>query len=74
MKPSNISVRLVSPYQGVDFLGRIEVLHNNQWGTVCDNYFSLVDGHVVCGMLNYRGAVCVVSYAYLGQGTGKKHQ
>ena len=70
VKPSNIPVRLVPPYQDVNFMGRIEVLRNGQWGTVCDDYFSTVDGDVVCGMLNYRGAVCVVPYAYLGRGTG----
>ena len=71
MKRSVIPIRLISPYYGEDFLGRIEVYHNNQWGTICDDYFSTVDGNVVCQMLNFtRGAICVAGYARFGRGTG----
>ena len=71
MKRSVIPTRLVSPYPGVDFLGRIELFYNNQWGTVCDDYFSTTDGNVICQALNFTGgAVCTVSNARYGQGTG----
>ena len=73
VKSSNISVRLVSPYQGVDFLGRVEVLYNNQWGTVCDDYFRTSEAHVICGMLGHAGAVCVVPWATFGSGSGILH-
>ena len=33
--------------------GRIEVCHNNQWGTVCDNSWGSNDAQVVCKQLKY---------------------
>ena len=71
MKRSNIRVRLVPPSPGLHFLGRVEVLHDNQWGTVCDNNFYTAEANVICQMLNFtQGAACSVSYAQFGQGRG----
>ena len=71
VKRSRIPIRLVSPYSGVDFLGRVEVFHDNQWGTICDDSFSITDGNVVCLMLNFtQGALCTFGSARYGQGTG----
>ena len=70
MRQSNIPVRLVSTYPGLDFLGRVEVYHNNQWGTICDDLFGSVDANVVCQTLNFtNGALCYNSYSF-GRGTG----
>ena len=70
-RQSNIPLRLVSPQPGLDFLGRVEVFHNNVWGTVCDDFFSYTEANVVCGMLNFtRGALCYVGYGRLGRGQG----
>ena len=42
------SVRL----QGINSTaGRVEVCNNNQWGTVCDDFWSDVDSRVVCRQL-----------------------
>ena len=72
MRQSNIIIRLVPPQSGLDFMGRLEVFHNNVWGTVCDDLFSRVEANVVCGMLNYtEGSICAVRSARFGEGEGK---
>ena len=69
--PSSFGVRLRSPVAGLDFLGRVEVFYRGQWGTVCDNLFDIYDAHVICNMLNFTRALCAVSNARLGRGSGK---
>uniref|UniRef100_A0A8D0HJC5 Soluble scavenger receptor cysteine-rich domain-containing protein SSC5D n=1 Tax=Sphenodon punctatus TaxID=8508 RepID=A0A8D0HJC5_SPHPU len=50
--------------------GRVEVLHDNQWGTVCDNNWDLDDAQVVCRELGCGSAVKVSGKAQLGRGSG----
>lgn len=33
--------------------GTIEVYHNGQWGTICDDFFDKADGDVICRMLGF---------------------
>ena len=72
VKASNIPIRLVSTSPGLNFLGRVEVYHNNQWGTICQDSFGYNDANVVCQMLNFtQGALCYGSSYSFGRGTGK---
>ncbi|XP_056337208.1 scavenger receptor class A member 5 [Danio aesculapii] len=50
--------------------GRVEVLHELRWGTVCDDVWDIKDGDVVCRMLGYRGAKEIHKTGRFGQGTG----
>ena len=51
--------------------GRIEILHNDVWGTICDDAWDRNDGAVICRMLGYSGATSVHGRARHGEGSGK---
>ncbi|XP_072013307.1 uncharacterized protein [Amphiura filiformis] len=55
-----------------EFEGRVEILHNGMWGTVCSDSWSTTDAQVVCRQLGFPyGDVEAHRYAAFGPGTGE---
>ncbi|XP_072018363.1 neurotrypsin-like [Amphiura filiformis] len=54
--------------------GRVEILHNGEWGTVCDDDWSKQDAIVVCRQIMgiHHGVLQAEAYssAWFGQGSG----
>lgn len=69
--PPVIQLRL-SGEKRKHYEGRVEVFYNGEWGTVCDDDFSIYAAQVVCRELGFLDAESWSPSAKYGRGEGKK--
>ena len=50
--------------------GRVEILFNGEWGTVCGQGWDPADASVVCRQLGFYGHNTSIGSAYFGRGLG----
>uniref|UniRef100_A0A8B9FB94 SRCR domain-containing protein n=1 Tax=Amazona collaria TaxID=241587 RepID=A0A8B9FB94_9PSIT len=51
--------------------GRVELFYNDEWGTVCDDDFTLANAHVLCRHLGFVAATGWAHSAKYGKGVGR---
>ncbi|XP_036393676.1 scavenger receptor cysteine-rich domain-containing group B protein-like [Megalops cyprinoides] len=62
------AIRVVNGYSSCQ--GRVEVFHDNLWGTVCDDDWDLDNAQVVCRQLGCGPAIAAKVLGYFGHGSG----
>ena len=61
------SIRLIG---STPLSGRVEIYHNHEWGTICDDHWDMNEAYVVCRQLGFPPAYQIFHSAAHGQGTG----
>ncbi|XP_071478053.1 scavenger receptor cysteine-rich domain-containing protein DMBT1-like [Diadema antillarum] len=67
-KPYKLDIRLANGRS--DNEGRVEVLFDGKWGTVCDDSWDIRDANVICRMFGYVEALEAPCCAKFGRGSG----
>ena len=64
-----ITLRLQGPSRASG-TGRVEIFYNEQWGTICDDFWSQRDAEVACRQLGYYYAIRALQGEYVPDGSG----
>ncbi|CAH1244699.1 DMBT1 [Branchiostoma lanceolatum] len=67
---NNMAVYPIRLVGGNKSEGRVEVWHDGQWGSICDDQWDINDAKVVCRQLGYQDAIAALGHASYGEGTG----
>ncbi|XP_030851592.1 deleted in malignant brain tumors 1 protein-like [Strongylocentrotus purpuratus] len=67
--PNPFEVRLINGSNDAE--GRVEILYDGSWETICHYNWDLRDARVVCRMLGFDGALGAPRSARFGQGSGR---
>uniref|UniRef100_A0A8C5PSQ5 Lysyl oxidase homolog n=1 Tax=Leptobrachium leishanense TaxID=445787 RepID=A0A8C5PSQ5_9ANUR len=51
--------------------GRVEVFYNQEWGTICDDDFTMENAHILCHHLGFTEATGWTHSAKYGKGVGR---
>ena len=66
---TQVGIRLAG---GNDTAGRVEVLFNGEWGTICDDHWGMSDAEVVCRQLDLGKPLAITKKAStFGKGSGE---
>jgi deleted-in-malignant-brain-tumors protein 1 len=65
-----VPVRLQGPLSESG-TGRVEILHNGRWGTVCDDSWDINDARVVCRQLGFQNAIDALQGSDVPDGSGQ---
>lgn len=68
LKPENGKVRLVGDEQGHSNHGRVEIYIDGEWGTVCDDHWTIKNAAVICQQLGFPYALKASKNAEFGEG------